>query len=113
MSAEAGFEISLRPTEFAALQSALKEGSFEAGQSGWSGRANPDGNIHSFVSCKGNLNDAHYCSEKVDALLEEARSLTDPAKRKALYDQVQQSSRTSCRSSTSTISRGRLRRVPM
>jgi peptide/nickel transport system substrate-binding protein len=90
MSAEAGFDISLRATEFAALQSALKEGSFEAGQSGWSGRADPDGNIHSFVSCKGNLNDAHYCNEKVDALLEEARSLTDPVKRKALYDQVQE-----------------------
>lgn len=90
MSAEVGFDISLRPTEFAALQSALKDGSFEAGQSGWSGRADPDGNIHAFVSCKGNLNDAHFCSEKVDALLEEARSLTDPVKRKALYDQVQE-----------------------
>jgi peptide/nickel transport system substrate-binding protein len=90
MSAEAGFDISLRPTEFAALQSALKESDFEAGQSGWSGRADPDGNIHPFVSCEGNLNDAHYCNEKVDALLEEARSLTDPAKRKALYDQVQE-----------------------
>lgn len=90
MSAEAGFDVSLRPTEFAALQSALKEGSFEAGQAGWSGRADPDGNIHAFVSCKGNLNDAHYCNEKVDALLEEARSVTDPAKRKALYDQAQE-----------------------
>ncbi len=90
MSAEAGFDISLRPTEFAALQSALKEGNFEAGQSGWSGRADPDGNIHSFVSCKGNLNDAHFCSEKVDALLEEARSLTDTVKRKALYDQAEE-----------------------
>jgi peptide/nickel transport system substrate-binding protein len=90
MSAEAGFDISLRPTEFAALQAALKESDFEAGQSGWSGRADPDGNIHQFVSCEGNLNDAHYCNEKVDTLLDEARSVTDPVKRKALYDQVQE-----------------------
>lgn len=39
MSSEAGFDISLRPTEFAALQSTLKEKSYEVGQSGWSGRA--------------------------------------------------------------------------
>jgi peptide/nickel transport system substrate-binding protein len=90
MSSEAGFDISLRPTEFAALQAALKESDFEAGQSGWSGRADPDGNIHQFVSCEGNLNDAHYCNEKVDTLLDEARSVTDPVKRKELYDQVQE-----------------------
>lgn len=90
MSAEAGFDISLRPTEFAALQSALKEKSYQAGQSGWSGRADPDGNIHQFDTCKGSLNDAGYCNEKVDALLEQAKSVADPAKRKAFYDQAQE-----------------------
>lgn len=90
MSAEAGFDISLRPTEFAALQSALKEKNYQVGQSGWSGRADPDGNIYQFDACKGSLNDAGYCNEKVDALLDEAKSVADPAKRKALYDQVQE-----------------------
>ncbi len=90
MSAEAGFDISLRPTEFAALQSALKEKSYQAGQSGWSGRADPDGNIHQFDTCKGSLNDAGYCNEKVDALLEQAKSISDPAKRKEIYDQAQE-----------------------
>ena len=89
MAAEAGFDISLRPTEFAALQSALKEKSYEVGQSGWSGRADPDGNIHQFDTCKGNLNDAGYCNEKVDELLNKARSTTDPAARKAIYDEAQ------------------------
>lgn len=90
MSSEAGFDISLRPTEFAALQSTLKEKSYEVGQSGWSGRADPDGNIHQFDTCKGSLNDAGFCNEKIDALLEEARGLQDQAQRKALYDQAQE-----------------------
>ncbi|WP_110751798.1 ABC transporter substrate-binding protein [Phyllobacterium leguminum] len=89
MASEAGFDISLRPTEFAALQSTLKEKSYEAGQSGWSGRADPDGNIHQFDTCKGNLNDAGYCNEKVDELLNKARATTDQAQRKAIYDEAQ------------------------
>lgn len=52
--------------------------------------ADPDGNIHQFDTCKGSLNDAGFCSEKVDALLEEARGIKDQAQRKALYDQAQE-----------------------
>lgn len=87
--AEAGFDITLRPTEFAALQSELKAGDFQVGQSGWSGRVDPDGNIHQYVTCEGSLNDAKYCNEKVDTLLNEARQKTDQASRKELYDQAQ------------------------
>ena len=90
MGAEAGFDITLRPTEFAALQSALKAGDFEVGQSGWSGRVDPDGNIHQYVTCEGSLNDAKYCNEEVDRLLNEARTVTGEAERKALYDQAQE-----------------------
>lgn len=89
MGAEAGFDITLRPTEFAALQSELREGRFEVGQSGWSGRVDPDGNIHQHVTCEGGLNDGGYCNEEVDRLLDEARSLDDPQARTALYDQAQ------------------------
>ncbi|MEO3999316.1 ABC transporter substrate-binding protein [Mesorhizobium sp. CAU 1732] len=89
MGAEAGFDISLRPTEFAALQSVLKSGDFQVGQSGWSGRVDPDGNIHQYVTCEGGLNDAKYCNEEVDRLLNEARTVTDQAARKALYDEAQ------------------------
>ncbi|GHC70176.1 ABC transporter substrate-binding protein [Limoniibacter endophyticus] len=90
MASEAGFDISLRPTEFAALQSALKEKNFEVAQSGWSGRADPDGNIHQHVTCEGNLNDAAYCNKEVDELLNKARSMSDPAERKKVYDQAQE-----------------------
>ncbi|WP_062015701.1 ABC transporter substrate-binding protein [Aureimonas sp. AU4] len=88
MGAEVGFDIQLQPTEFAALQSTLKSGDFQAGQSGWSGRVDPDGNIHQHVTCGAGLNDGHYCNEAVDKLLNEARSTNDQAKRVELYTQA-------------------------
>lgn len=90
MAAETGFDISLRPTEFAAMQKEAQAGNFDVNVIGWSGRVDPDGNIHPFVSCKGALNDGKYCNEQVDKLLNEARVINDEAKRKQLYDQTQE-----------------------
>ena len=89
MAAEAGFNITLRATEFAALQKEMEGGNFDASLIGWSGRVDPDGNIHQFVTCKGNLNDGKYCNETVDKDLNAARQVTDETKRKALYDDAQ------------------------
>jgi peptide/nickel transport system substrate-binding protein len=89
MAAETGFDVTLRPTEFAALQKEAQAGNFDVNQIGWSGRVDPDGNIHQFVTCKGGLNDGKYCNEAVDKLLNEARVTTDEAKRKKLYDDAQ------------------------
>ena len=89
MAAEAGFEIKLRPTEFAAMQKEAQAGNFDANIIGWSGRVDPDGNIHAFATCKGALNDGRYCNAEVDKLLNEARSINDEAKRKQLYDSAQ------------------------
>ncbi len=89
MASEAGFDLSLRPTEYAALQKESAGGNFQVVMLGWSGRVDPDGNIHAFVTCKGALNDGHYCNPEVDKLLNEARTVPDEAKRKAIYDQAQ------------------------
>jgi peptide/nickel transport system substrate-binding protein len=86
---DAGFEISLRPTEYAAMLSAMRSGNFQVGMRGWSGRPDPDGNIHVFMTCKGALNDGKYCNPQVDKLLNEARTIPDQDKRKALYDEAQ------------------------
>lgn len=86
MAGEAGFQIKLRATEFATLQKEAPAGNFEAAQIGWSGRVDPDGNIYSFVTCKGTLNDGRYCNAEVDRLLDEARQINDEGKRRALYD---------------------------
>ncbi|WP_262296773.1 ABC transporter substrate-binding protein [Microvirga sesbaniae] len=90
MAAEAGFDISLRPTEFAAMQKEAQAGNFDVNVIGWSGRVDPDGNIHPFVTCKGALNDGRYCNEQVDKLLNDARVTNDEAKRKQLYDSAQE-----------------------
>jgi peptide/nickel transport system substrate-binding protein len=85
MAREAGFDISLRPSEFA---SALKDNDDGKNQSfliGWSGRVDPDGNIHQGQTCTGPLNATLACDEKVDALLNKAREITDIAQRRALY----------------------------
>lgn len=89
MASEAGFDISLRPTEFAALQKEAQAGNFDVNAIGWSGRVDPDGNIHQFVTCKGGLNDGRYCNPEVDRILNEARAINDDEKRKALYDSAQ------------------------
>jgi peptide/nickel transport system substrate-binding protein len=90
MASEAGFDITLRPTEFAALQGELREGRFQIAQSGWSGRVDPDGNIHQHVTCEGGLNDGRYCNERVDELLDDARSEGDVEQRAPLYAEAQE-----------------------
>src|SRR5690606_36495319 len=85
MGSEAGFDITLRPMEFAALQSTMARGDFELAQAGWSGRVDPSGNVFQYVSCKGSLNDGKFCDETMDKLLNEAREELDVEKRKVLY----------------------------
>lgn len=90
MAAEAGFDISLRATEFAGLQAAMKEGNFQAAQAGWAGRVDPDGNIAHYVMCEGSLNDSGFCNPEADAALAAARATTDQAERKQHYDRLQE-----------------------
>jgi len=85
MAKEGGFNISLKPSEFA---SALKDddaGKSQAFLIGWSGRVDPDANIHQFHTCGGSLNTTLACDESIDAPLNRAREVTDQAQRAALY----------------------------
>ncbi|MFP1979914.1 ABC transporter substrate-binding protein [Lonsdalea quercina] len=86
MAAEAGFNVKLKATEFATLLSEQTAGNYVLSRSDWSGRSDPDGNIHPFVTCDGGINDTKYCNPAVDKLLNEARESTDNAVRKARYD---------------------------
>jgi peptide/nickel transport system substrate-binding protein len=88
MAKEAGFDISLRPSEFA---SALKDddsGKLQVFLVGWSGRVDPDGNIHLFHTCGGSLNTTGACNQDIDALLNKAREASDMAQRTALYKEA-------------------------
>lgn len=85
MAAEAGFSVKLKSMEFASLLADQTAGNYQASQVGWSGRTDPDGNIHQFLTCKGGINDSKYCNPEVDALLDKARTSNDTATRKASY----------------------------
>ena len=85
MVAEAGFDVTLRATEFATLLNEQTAGNYQLSRSDWSGRPDPDGNLHQFVTCNGGINDTKYCNPEVDQLLNEARAATDTAARKEKY----------------------------
>jgi peptide/nickel transport system substrate-binding protein len=85
MARETGLDISLRPSEFASALKDNDDGKNQAFLIGWSGRVDPDGNIHQGQTCTGPLNATLACDEKVDALLNKAREVSDIAQRRALY----------------------------
>jgi peptide/nickel transport system substrate-binding protein len=93
MAAEAGFDVRITASEYASALAAANRGDFEAFSTGWSGRVDPDGNLYSFLHTSGALNDSKYSNPKVDALLDQTRTVQDVASRRALYDQILQQTR--------------------
>ena len=89
MAREAGFNISLRAQEFASALTDDDDGKNQSFLIGWSGRVDPDGNIHMNQTCRrgdsGSLNATHACDEKIDAILNRAREVSDVDQRRALY----------------------------
>jgi peptide/nickel transport system substrate-binding protein len=88
MAKEAGFDVKIQSTEFATALKLQDQGQFEAFVLAWSGRADPDANLHQFLSCKGPLNGSGYCQDDVEARINEARTSLDPARRAAAYEAV-------------------------
>jgi len=86
MASEAGIRIELQAKEFATLLADQSAGEFMGSQIGWSGRVDPDGNIHQFMTTGGGINDSGYSNAEVDRLLNEARTSTDLAVRQASYN---------------------------
>ncbi len=88
MVREAGFDLKIRVTEFATSLTAANKGDFEAFLIGWSGRTDPDGNMHGFLHSKGPFNDGRYSDAEVDKLLDHQRTVNDPAARKKVFEQI-------------------------
>jgi peptide/nickel transport system substrate-binding protein len=88
MVRDAGFDLKLNVIEFASSLSAASQGNFQSYLIGWSGRADPDGNLYVFLHTGAGQNDGHYSSPIVDAALDTARTLTDTAARRAQYTTV-------------------------
>jgi len=85
MARDVGFNVSLRPSEFASALKDSDDGKHQAFLIGWSGRVDPDANIHQFHTCGASLNQSNVCDEAIDALLNRAREASDHAQRAALY----------------------------
>jgi peptide/nickel transport system substrate-binding protein len=88
MVKEAGFEVKIKVTEFATSLKAGEAGDYDIYMLAWSGRTDPDGNLYSFASCKGPLNYGKYCDPEVDKLLDQSRTVNDPAARKKVFEQI-------------------------
>lgn len=88
MAKEAGFDVKIQSTEFASSLKLADKGEFEAYILAWSGRADPDGNVYSFLACKQPLNYSGYCKPEIDALLNDARTKLTTADRLKAYEQV-------------------------
>ena len=86
MVAEAGIDIKLRSSEFATMLKSQTAGDFQATRVGWSGRVDPDGNLHQFVTTGGGINDTKFSNPIVDKELNASRLVYDVAARKAHFD---------------------------
>jgi peptide/nickel transport system substrate-binding protein len=88
MAGEAGFDIKIRVTEFATSLKEAEKGAFQAFLIGWSGRVDPDGNLYIFHKTKAPQNNSGFSNPDVDKWLDEARTKSTLAERKAVYEKV-------------------------
>src|ERR1700716_4105339 len=88
MAAEAGFDVKIRLLENATALKQAQAGEYQLFLRAWSGRIDPDGNSYIFLHCNAPQNEAFYSNPEADKALEEARLVTDPAQRKAIYEKL-------------------------
>jgi peptide/nickel transport system substrate-binding protein len=88
MAAEAGFDMKIRVTEFATSLKQAEAGDFQAYMLAWSGRIDPDGNSYVFLHSGGPQNNSAWSNAEADKALDDARLVTDMAKRKAIYEKL-------------------------
>src|SRR5882757_8919231 len=88
MAAEAGFDLKIRLIEFATSFKQAQAGESQLFLNGWSGRSDPDGKSYIFLHTKAPQNEAFYSNPEADKAREDARLVTDPAQRKAIYEKL-------------------------
>jgi peptide/nickel transport system substrate-binding protein len=88
MANEAGFDVKIRSMEFASSLQAAYAGDFQAYLIGWSGRADPDGNMWQMLHDGGTFNYGHYKNADVDKALDDARTVAGVEQRRAFYAKV-------------------------
>ena len=89
MAKEAGFDIKIQSTEFATSLNLADKGQFEAYVLAWSGRADPDGNLHTMLAARVRRT-TPACKDDVEKLITESRTSLDATRRAAAYDKIAQ-----------------------
>jgi peptide/nickel transport system substrate-binding protein len=88
MAADIGITMKIRVTEFATSLKQAEVFEYQAYLLAWSGRTDPDGNAYIFHVCHGPQANSGICNADVDRYLNEARAVSDPAARKAIYEKL-------------------------
>ncbi len=94
MERDAGFDVKIKTMEFAASLQSGYAGDFQAYMIGWSGRADPDGNMWQMLHTGGTFNYGHYSNPDVDKALDDARTVGAVDQRRAFYAKVWDQERT-------------------
>jgi len=89
-AADAGFDITLSPTEGGKMMANSLSLNYQGMLSFRTGREDPDGSTYRDFHSEGPFNRMKYNNPKMDALLVKARSTFSQEERKALYLQIQQ-----------------------
>ncbi|WP_315832667.1 ABC transporter substrate-binding protein [Bradyrhizobium prioriisuperbiae] len=88
MTAETGFDLKIRVTEFATSLKQAEAGEYQAYYLQWSGRIDPDGNSYVFLKSNAPQNNSAYSSPDADKALDDARTVSEPAQRKTIYEKL-------------------------
>jgi len=86
---QAGFKVEVKQIDATSLITVLRQKDFDLCMSPWSGRSDPDGNMFNYFTKTGPNNFAGWQSDKVDDLLQKARTTTDQTARAALYREAE------------------------
>lgn len=85
MAKEAGFDVKVRPIDFATGLEQGAAGTFDTMIEQWSGRVDPDGNLTNLVTTGGAVNYPGLSDPGIDDPINQASVETDLTQRKALY----------------------------
>jgi peptide/nickel transport system substrate-binding protein len=85
-----GVKLNLQPVAASEWYARVVSGATNMTPTRWTQRADPDGLLYILFHSKGFANTMKYRNPKVDALLDQARTIYDTAKRKQLYAEAQQ-----------------------
>ena len=84
---EAGFDVKIRVTEFATSLKP-KAGEWVPFMLAWSGRIDPDRHAYIFLHSNAPQNYSVWSNADADKAIDDARLVTDPAKRKEVYEKL-------------------------